>query len=81
MEEVLRLNASASTVIKEAVVDMEILGCHIPKGTQLLIPLWGPSINQPAIPVPEKIRAQQGTVPGDWKSHNAFPSSEFHPER
>lgn len=85
LEEVVRLNTSASAVLKEALDDMQILGHHIPKGTQLLIPLWGPSINQPAIPVPEEIRsptAQQhlDDMPSDW-SYSKYPPPEFHPER
>jgi cytochrome P450 len=85
MEEVLRLNASASAVLKEAVADMEVLGCRIPKGAQMLIPLWGPSIDQPAIPVPEHVRSQssrdhKGSMATDWEG-TEYPPGEFHPER
>ncbi|RYP90972.1 hypothetical protein DL770_002888 [Monosporascus sp. CRB-9-2] len=40
IEEVLRLNTTAAGVIKETVQDLVLLGHHIPKGTQVIVPLW-----------------------------------------
>lgn len=85
IEEILRVNATASAVIKEATQDMEILGCHVPKGTQLFVTLTGPSIDSPALPTDESKRSKTGQehakdMPGDW-THSHYPSVVFHPER
>lgn len=85
IEEVLRLNTTAAGVIKETVQDVTILGHHIPKGTQLIVPLWGASIDSPAYPIPEDIRSKScqdhvKDVPSDWTG-SKYPADEFHPER
>lgn len=85
IEEVLRLNTTASAVIKEAIEDMEILGCHVPKNTQVLVPLWGASIDSPALPIDEKTRSKTSQehakdMPGDW-TDCGYDSGVFHPER
>ena len=85
IEEVLRLNATASTIIRETVEDMDIFGYHIPKGTQILVPQWGASIDSPALPIDEGKRSQTSQehakdMPGDWTS-SRYPPETFHPER
>jgi cytochrome P450 len=85
IEEVLRLNTTASAVIKEVIEDIEVLGYHIPKGTQLFVPLWGASINSPALPIDESKRSKSSQehindVPTDW-SDCGYPPETFHPER
>ncbi|KAK7754519.1 hypothetical protein SLS62_003539 [Diatrype stigma] len=85
IEEVLRLNTTAAGVIKEATQDLTLLGHHIPKGTQLIVPLWGASIDSPAYPIPESLRSKScrehaGDVPADWTG-SLYPAAEFHPER
>ena len=85
IEEVLRLNTTASGVVKEAKEDMEVLGYHVPKGTQVIVPLWGACIDSPALPVEESKRSATSQehiddVPADWTGCG-YPAKVFHPER
>ncbi|KAI1258547.1 cytochrome P450 [Xylariaceae sp. FL1019] len=85
IEEVLRQNTTASAVLKETISDTVFLGHHLPKGTQLLITLWGASIDRPAFAIPEDLRSKTSQqyaddVPSDWEWCD-FPADEFHPER
>lgn len=80
IEEVMRLNASASAVSKETMQDMEIFGHHVPKGTSLLFSVWGPSIGEPALPVPESVRSESSRE-AKYTVKSDLPLGEFHPER
>lgn len=85
VEEVLRLNTTASAVIKETMQDINLLGHRVPRGHQILVPLWGACIDSPAFPVREADRSSTSrehaaTTPADWSS-SPYPAGEFHPER
>lgn len=84
IEEVMRLDNPAPVILKEAQCDITILGHLIPRGTQLFFPLWGPSLDEPALEVPENIRSESSQkhadTPKDW-THSGYAPSSFHPER
>lgn len=47
IEEALRLSSPSLLVAREAVADTSILGHYVPRGTQVLVQLTGPSITSP----------------------------------
>ncbi|KAG6094705.1 hypothetical protein E4U30_003100 [Claviceps sp. LM220 group G6] len=56
IEESLRCGKTVPTLLRQATVDTEILGYHIPKGTQIFLGI-GPSITEPAMPVSDEARS------------------------
>ncbi|RYP50348.1 hypothetical protein DL768_004113 [Monosporascus sp. mg162] len=85
IEEVLGLSTTAAGVVKETVQDLVLLGHHIPKGKQVIVPLWGASVDSPAYPVIEELRSKSRQehardVLSDWAG-SKYPTNEFHPER
>lgn len=85
IEETMRLNSTAPVLIREAMEDLDFLGHTIPKGTNIFCTLWGPSYDEPAFDVDEKVRskssqAHKDETPVDWTS-SGFPPGEYHPER
>lgn len=85
IEETMRLNVTAPVLIREALEDLEFLGHTIPKGTNIFCTLWGPSFDEPAFDIDEKLRskssqAHRDETPGDW-TRSGFAPAEFHPER
>lgn len=85
IEETMRLNSTAPVLIREAMEDLDFLGHTIPKGTNIFCTLWGPSYDEPAFEVDEKVRskssqAHKDETPVDW-TRSGFPPAEFHPER
>ncbi|KAG5940131.1 hypothetical protein E4U60_000602 [Claviceps pazoutovae] len=54
--ESLRCGKTVPSLVRQATVDTEILGYHIPKGTQIFLGV-GPSITEPAMPVADEARS------------------------
>ncbi|KAK7432279.1 hypothetical protein QQZ08_001224 [Neonectria magnoliae] len=81
MEETVRYAAVATLIVRTSTCDTEILGYPIPKGVNVILPLTGPSIKEPAISIPEHMRStasqrDKGRVPA-WGDD----VGEFVPER
>src|SRR6266487_4775391 len=57
IEEIIRTSLTASGVSRQAMVDTEVLGYHIPKGTDVFFMGNGPDFFQPAFPVNEEVRS------------------------
>ncbi|KAG6084456.1 hypothetical protein E4U15_001628 [Claviceps sp. LM218 group G6] len=81
IEESLRCGKTVPTLLRQATVDTEVLGYHIPKGTQIFLGI-GPSITEPAMPVSEEARS-----PSSLAYRQRLPSwdddeiTHFKPER
>ncbi|KAG8409884.1 hypothetical protein J3458_018964 [Metarhizium acridum] len=56
VEESLRVASVATLISRTATCDTHILGHNIPKGTDILLSLTGPSLTEPAVPVSEPSR-------------------------
>ncbi|KAK5995437.1 Cytochrome P450 monooxygenase TRI13 [Cladobotryum mycophilum] len=56
MEETLRYSSVATLIIRTATCDTQILGYPIPKGTDVILPLRGPSVTEPAVPISDASR-------------------------
>ena len=83
IQEILRADPPLPAVGREVAVDMEILGHVIPKGTIILMPIQGPTLNARGWDVPEAVRSESSAKhadPGDW-AETAYPGEEFNPER
>ncbi|KAJ6284299.1 heme binding protein, partial [Bipolaris maydis] len=85
IEEILRCGGTTPALDREAMVDTQILGRHIPKGTTVLLLTQGPSIRSPPFRVDERLRSEtyssraNSTVHGrSWADHNA---EVFDPDR
>ncbi|RFU78086.1 cytochrome p450 [Trichoderma arundinaceum] len=85
IEESLRCSATAPTIDRMALVDTQILGYRIPKGTVVSQPCSGPSITAPAFEIDEALRSptslvarRQGVVPPNWNREGI---SLWNPER
>ncbi|KAJ6441061.1 cytochrome P450 monooxygenase [Purpureocillium lavendulum] len=82
VEETLRCASVATLIVRRATCDTEILGYHIPKGTDLVIPLTGPSMTEPALPVPELLREDASGLYKDrvpaWSDDDI---DQYRPER
>lgn len=81
IEESLRYASVATLIIRTATCDTQILGCHIPKGTDIVLPLTGPSMTEPALDISESrrtgsCRAAKDNVP-TWGDD----IQEYKPER
>ncbi|TRX96048.1 hypothetical protein FHL15_003190 [Xylaria flabelliformis] len=82
IEEVHRLGGTASVNTRVALCDTQILGCHIPKGTELFMPSQGPSYVSPSIAVDE---SKRGATSSEFKNRfgvwNDASIGDFLPER
>ncbi|KJZ79678.1 hypothetical protein HIM_01147 [Hirsutella minnesotensis 3608] len=58
LEESLRCASVATLIVRKATRDTHILGYPIPEGTDVLIPLTGPSLTEEALAIPESLRSQ-----------------------
>jgi cytochrome P450 len=81
MEETLRYSSVATLIVRTSVCDTQILGYRIPKGTDILLPLTGPSMTEPALSICETSRCLESQ-----ESKDQFPPwredvSQFKPER
>ncbi|TEA18485.1 Cytochrome P450 monooxygenase TRI13 [Colletotrichum sidae] len=83
MEEILRCSKTLPITSREARVDTQILGHHVPKGTQVFFLAHGPGYLMPAVPIDEKTRTTDSAKStaqriGVWDAENV---AEFRPER
>ncbi|KAH8673414.1 cytochrome P450 [Xylariales sp. PMI_506] len=78
IEECLRVGRPTPMVAREATVDTQLLGHHIPKGALLLLGSGGPGYSSPAFEVDEAARTESSRAHtcGRWED-----PSEFDPER
>lgn len=82
IEEVLRLGGTVPGTMRKAIRDTEILGYHIPKGTEVFLMSNGPGFLRPPLHIDENTRnetsrnAKEGR--GEWDLEGM---SEFRPER
>ncbi|KAG6084455.1 hypothetical protein E4U30_003101 [Claviceps sp. LM220 group G6] len=81
IEESLRCGKTVPTLLRQATVDTEILGYHIPKGTQIFLGV-GPSITEPAMPVADEARSPSSRAHSQrLPSWNDEDIAQFAPER
>jgi cytochrome P450 len=82
IEEVHRLTAAATIMMRVATVDTDVLGHRIPKGTDVFMLTQGPDFAMPSIPIDEGIRSD--TSRESKEKHGAWDQAtinEFNPER
>lgn len=82
IEEVMRHTSATQIVNRVATVDTQILGMHIPKGTDVFFPNGGPSFLTPAFDIDDKLRTQSSRE--TKAGHGAWDPStigDFLPER
>lgn len=84
VEETLRCCSVATLIVRRTTRDTHILGYHIPKGIDVILPLSGPSLTEPALPMREKPGADaearrelKGNVPA-WDDEDI---DAYKPER
>ncbi|KAK8080418.1 hypothetical protein PG997_008236 [Apiospora hydei] len=82
VEEILRVTGPVRTLFRTAAVDTTILGHHVPKGTQIFLPITGPSFTTPAFAIEESLRSPSSqshkNMRGTWDESDA---AKFVPER
>lgn len=81
VEESLRVASVATLISRTATTDTQILGHPIPKGTSILLSLTGPSLTQPAVPVPEFQRTESCQQAKDRIPSWEDDIGEYRPER
>ncbi|KAH7002334.1 cytochrome P450 [Ilyonectria destructans] len=81
MEETVRYAAIATLIIRTATCDTEILGYPIPKGVNVILPLTGPSMTEPAMEIPEYLRSTASQNDKDRVPPWGDNVGEFVPER
>ncbi|KAK3175413.1 hypothetical protein Dsin_032968 [Dipteronia sinensis] len=80
IEELFRCSKTEAAISRTATVDTQLLGCHIPKGTEVFFMSNGPSTFSGSFPINEKLRTQ-GCVkenPCSWDPKKMY---DFDPER
>lgn len=83
IQEVLRADPPSPAAAREAACDMQILGHFIPKGTVIVLPLDGPTIQTKGWDIAGELRSESSAKHqdlGDW-AHSEYPGEEFRPER
>ncbi|KAI8932189.1 hypothetical protein NX059_011069 [Plenodomus lindquistii] len=86
IEEMLRCSGTAPSVDREALVDTQLLGFFIPKGTIVSHPCAGPSTTRPGFDIDEKLRSpssqearsKPGVARNVWNRNDV---TSFIPER
>ncbi|KAK7958438.1 cytochrome P450 [Apiospora saccharicola] len=82
VEEILRVTGPVQTLFRTATVDTTILGHHVPKGTQVFLPITGPGFTAPAFAIEESVRSPSSQshkhMRGTWDEADA---ANFVPER
>lgn len=81
VEESLRIASVATLICRTATCDTQILGHHIPKGTDIVLSLTGPSLTQAAVPVPESQRTEACREAKDRVPAWGDDIREYRPER
>ncbi|PPJ60499.1 hypothetical protein CBER1_03218 [Cercospora berteroae] len=82
IEEVIRLGDPVPANMRVATCDTQVLGFHIPKGTEVIFPTWGPTHTSPGFSVDGTMRSltsqEHGGKIGSWDEDDMH---EFKPER
>lgn len=83
IDEMLRVAQPVPGLVRQATQDTQILGCFIPKGTQVFMLANGPSMFSPSLPIPDHLRTQtcleaKGKT-GAWIEDGHM--ADFDPER
>ncbi|KAK4545246.1 hypothetical protein LTR36_003426 [Oleoguttula mirabilis] len=85
LEEILRLGITAAATARVTTQDVEVLGYHIPEGTDVFMMCSGPSMTAPPMHVDENKRSQSSRLlsaeerwTGDWDPETL---AEFNPDR
>jgi cytochrome P450 len=60
VEEILRCSITEALAVRTAVVDVQVLGHHIPKGTEVFLMGNGPSIFSPEFHIDDMLRTKSG---------------------
>lgn len=81
MEETLRYASVATLIVRTSTCDTQILGYQIPKGTDVMLPLTGPSLTEPALPIRELSRSLESQESKDRIPYWGDDISQFKPER
>ncbi|PHH62804.1 hypothetical protein CDD81_6696 [Ophiocordyceps australis] len=76
LEESLRCASVVTLIVRTTTCDTQIQGYPIPKGTDVMIPLTGPSLTEPALRIPQTQCLEAEHVPG-WGDD----VGEYRPER
>lgn len=82
VEEIIRHSTTETGVARTTVVDVQVLGHHVPKGTNIFLMGNGPSILSPAFQIDDSLRSPSARAAkdrvGTWNSDDI---SHFKPER
>lgn len=85
VDEVLRHANTIAFVVRTALVDTTVLGCHIPKGTDVFLMANGAGYLEPALPIDDAARSpgarrhhNNKALTGDWDGADI---TAFKPER
>ncbi|KAL6897204.1 cytochrome P450 [Trichoderma evansii] len=81
MEETLRYASIATLIVRRSTCDTQILGYQIPKGTDIMMSLTGPSITEPALPIREMSCSLESQETKDKVLPWGEDVSRFKPER
>ncbi|KAI1344368.1 cytochrome P450 [Xylariaceae sp. FL0016] len=81
LEESLRLDGPVPLTLRESVVDTELLGHKIPKGTSIFMISSGPDFLSPSIPVPDTARSDTSRAKYSYGRWNPEDMHLFRPER
>ncbi|KAH7159615.1 cytochrome P450 [Dactylonectria estremocensis] len=81
MEETVRCAQIATLIVRTATCDTQILGYPIPKGVNVILPLTGPSMTEPALDIPEHTRSTASQRDKDRVPAWGDDIGEFIPER
>ncbi|RDA88581.1 hypothetical protein CP532_5853 [Ophiocordyceps camponoti-leonardi (nom. inval.)] len=81
LEESLRCASVATLIVRKATCDTQILGYPIPSGTDVIISLTGPSMTEPALPIPETLRSEACRAAKDRVPAWGEDVEEYRPER
>lgn len=81
MEETLRYASVATLIVRTSTCDTQILGYQIPKGTDIMMSLTGPSLTEPALPVREMSRSLESQESKDRVLPWGEDVSQFKPDR
>ncbi|KHN97204.1 cytochrome P450 monooxygenase [Metarhizium album ARSEF 1941] len=81
VEESLRVASVATLISRTATCDTHILGHSIPRGTDVLLSLTGPSLTEPAVPVAESRRTAACQQAKDGMPAWGEDIGEYKPER
>ncbi|RYC54997.1 hypothetical protein CHU98_g11211 [Xylaria longipes] len=81
LEESLRYDGPLPVTVRQAVIDTDILGHKIPKGTAVFLLSDGPDYTSPAIPIPEHARSPSSREKRLYGSWDPSDMHLFKPER